>query len=304
MLTFFNGAFANFAKVRKKPIVLFAMDKEALLGIILSDVREVEMLLNSFKGRTAIKPAFIKLTMQKVDNIKQELEMLRDFSDIDEAPAVREREPSQSVRLEPIVEVLVPKVEARPVVVPEKDPIPKPEISDILQPEPVVVPPLVVPPVPMVEPTPVRVEPIVALPIVEEVIVEKPVAVFTEKPAPAKEQVQQVPQQKHSPTLGETLVTDKGSLFDKFQGSKESSNPALIGKPIDDIKKAIGINDRFLYQRELFGNNSDLMNQTIGELNAMDSFREAQGFIAANFNWDEHDDTTISFMNLVRRKFK
>jgi hypothetical protein len=200
--------------------------------------------------------------------------------------------------------VVVAKVETAPIVAREMEPLPKTEILDLTPTEPVVVPASVVPPVPVDEPVPVRVEPIAAPPIVAEAIVEQPVAVVADKPAPPQDHVHQAQQHKHSPTLGETLVTDKGSLFDKFQGSKDASNPALIGKPIDDIKKAIGINDRFLYQRELFGNNPDLMNQTIGELNAMASFREAQGFISANFNWDEHNDTTISFMNLVRRKFK
>jgi hypothetical protein len=158
--------------------------------------------------------------MQKVDNIKQELEMLRDFSDNDDVSPVRESEPSQSVRLESIIGLSVPEVEAAPVVVPEMEPLPKPEILDILPSEPVVVAASVVPPVPMAEPTPIRVEPIVAPPIVAEVIVEKPSVVVTQKPVPPTEHVQQTVQHKHSPTLGETLVTDKGSLFDKLQGQQ------------------------------------------------------------------------------------
>ncbi|MFT3737904.1 MAG: hypothetical protein QM786_04035 [Breznakibacter sp.] len=78
----------------------------------------------------------------------------------------------------------------------------------------------------------------------------------------------------------------------------------LIGKPIDDIKKAIGINDRFLFQRELFSNNAGLMDQTIDEINRLSSFTDAQRFIQSNFDWDYNVATTETFMNLVRRRFK
>ena len=76
----------------------------------------------------------------------------------------------------------------------------------------------------------------------------------------------------------------------------------LYGKAVDDIRKAISLGDRFLYQRELFGQNAEMMQKTLTELNALSSFEEAMNYIA-QFNWDQDSNSYQQFIVTLHRRF-
>ncbi|MDO4461986.1 MAG: hypothetical protein Q4C30_05765 [Bacteroidia bacterium] len=82
-----------------------------------------------------------------------------------------------------------------------------------------------------------------------------------------------------------------------------SSKDAIeYGTPVSDIRRAIGINDRFLFQRELFGGDATKLNQTLDAINACTSFEEAHAMLKC-FKWDETDATVEAFMKAVHRRF-
>ncbi len=118
---------------------------------------------------------------------------------------------------------------------------------------------------PVIEPEP---EPIVEEPVIEEPIIEpEPVA----EPEPVKEEV-------------------------------ASPHAAMYGKAVDDIRLAISLGDRFLYQRELFGQNAELMQRTLAELNELHSFDEALNYIS-RFNWDTESNSYQQFIVTLHRRF-
>ena len=82
-----------------------------------------------------------------------------------------------------------------------------------------------------------------------------------------------------------------------------SPKAALYGKPVDDIRLAISLGDRFLYQRELFNQNAELMQCTLNELNALGSFDEAMDYINARFQWDPESNTYQQFIVTLHRRF-
>ena len=71
---------------------------------------------------------------------------------------------------------------------------------------------------------------------------------------------------------------------------------------MDDIRLAISLGDRFLYQRELFGQNAELMQKTLTELNALHSFDEAMGYIS-RFGWDTESNSYQQFIVTLHRRF-
>ena len=75
------------------------------------------------------------------------------------------------------------------------------------------------------------------------------------------------------------------------------------GQPVSDLKQAISIGDRFLYQRELFGKNGELMQRTIADLNGLSSFDEAMAYIDKHFNWDKELPSYELFVNALHRRF-
>ena len=112
-------------------------------------------------------------------------------------------------------------------------------------------------------------EPIVEEPIVEESIVEEPVA--DEEKVPAEES-----------------VAPKANLY---------------GKPVDDIKQAIALGDRFLFQRELFRQNVELMQRTFADINTLHSFNEAIAYLDRHFDWDKESNTYALFLTALHRRF-
>jgi hypothetical protein len=102
-------------------------------------------------------------------------------------------------------------------------------------------------------------------------------------------------------------------LGEKYQGKKKFRNETLgIGKqdmasklqnkPILDLTKAIGINDKFLFTKELFNGNAELYARTIRKLNDFTDINDALFFIQDNFNWDSKNEAANQLMELVRRK--
>ncbi len=73
--------------------------------------------------------------------------------------------------------------------------------------------------------------------------------------------------------------------------------------PVEDIRKAISLGDRFLFQRELFAGNGELMNKTIDKLNALSSLEEAQKYISKHFSWDTESQAYELFTNILKRRW-
>ena len=73
---------------------------------------------------------------------------------------------------------------------------------------------------------------------------------------------------------------------------------------IIDIKRGVSLNDRFLFQRELFNNNRNEMNNTLEHLNSLGSYEESEKYIRDNFNWDFENQIVNDFLLVVRKGFK
>ena len=71
---------------------------------------------------------------------------------------------------------------------------------------------------------------------------------------------------------------------------------------IKSIKEEIAINDRFLFTRELFGNDSAKFETTVTVLDQLPSIQEAVNFLKMNFKWS-NSETSQKFLGLVKRRF-
>lgn len=135
-------------------------------------------------------------------------------------------------------------------------------------------------------------------PQVVEKIVEKPVEVIkevvVEKPVEVK-----VPETPESPETPEVPEVPEEPVIEEAVDHKA----AIYGKAVDDIRQAISLGDRFLYQRELFGQNAELMQKTLTELNELGSFDEAVAYISSHFHWDTESSTYQQFLVTLHRRF-
>lgn len=77
----------------------------------------------------------------------------------------------------------------------------------------------------------------------------------------------------------------------------------LQQKPISDINEAIGLGEKLLFINDLFDKDPVRYVDTIKELNSYSDYEDATAYIKANFNWDPEKETTVNFLEIVRRKF-
>ena len=83
----------------------------------------------------------------------------------------------------------------------------------------------------------------------------------------------------------------------------------LSKSKINDINKAIGINERIFTIRELFGNDSEVYNSTLNKLQNLGNFNEAKSFLASEviptYEWDDEKriKKAQNFIKVVRRLY-
>jgi hypothetical protein len=77
----------------------------------------------------------------------------------------------------------------------------------------------------------------------------------------------------------------------------------LQAKPITNLASAIGINERFLYIRELFGNDAKKYEKAIEIMNNSASFNDAYNYMIREYTWDMDSEMVQELLELVRRKF-
>ncbi|MDI3527114.1 MAG: hypothetical protein PWR03_1297 [Tenuifilum sp.] len=119
-----------------------------------------------------------------------------------------------------------------------------------------------------------------------------------------------IPEVNANNTQGAEILADKYKGKRKFRdeviaehAQKVDMQSRLQNKPISDLSKAIGINDKFLFIKELFNGNSEHYNQTIKQLNTITDLNDAIIYLQENFDWDPNNETVVTFIDLVRRKF-
>ena len=73
-------------------------------------------------------------------------------------------------------------------------------------------------------------------------------------------------------------------------------------KPVSSLKEAIGINDRFLFIREIFNGNSENYNNAIARLENVSCLSEAKEIISGYIGEDSENEAVIQLLDLVKRK--
>jgi hypothetical protein len=130
------------------------------------------------------------------------------------------------------------------------------------------------------------------------------------KPEPAPAPVTRAPEPPPPAPAPEPVYEKPGAAIESLfkQGSSKELSDRLGDSRIDDLTKAMAINDRLLFANDLFGKDMRGMMDTLQELNRLRSMDEAKPLLvqlAQRYDWTEEDreDTARSFIKLVRRKY-
>ena len=130
-----------------------------------------------------------------------------------------------------------------------------------------------------------------------------------EKPLPPAhvdtepEAVAELIEEKDSGTVAEKFAV-KSSINENMAGTRNQEEESkLIGPPIDNIGRNIGINDRFLIIRELFDGDSDGFGKLIGDLDSAGSIHDANERLSTQFEDSPNHEGVGILSILVKRRF-
>jgi hypothetical protein len=117
------------------------------------------------------------------------------------------------------------------------------------------------------------------------------------EPVPAPQPVV-APQEEAPQRLGDVIAKNVTTLADKMA----EEQPTAAYNRITDIRKAIGLNDKFLMIRDLFDGDAKLYEQTITRLNEFDDLDECMIYIVENFRWNPDSEGAKLLVLLIERK--
>ncbi len=107
--------------------------------------------------------------------------------------------------------------------------------------------------------------------------------------------------------LNEIMGSNQSSLNDKLKEEVIEIGHLLTDSPVRDLKRAIGINDRFVFISELFRGDEVMYERSIKTINGFRIYPEAQYWIErelkVKLGWDESKECTRHFYQLVKRRF-
>jgi hypothetical protein len=97
------------------------------------------------------------------------------------------------------------------------------------------------------------------------------------------------------------------SLNDRLRQEKTEVVEVLKHEPIKDLRKAIGINDRFVFINDLFRGDEAMYERSIKTINSFHIFPEAEYWInrelVVKLGWDKESEIVKHFIHLVKRRF-
>jgi copper chaperone CopZ len=155
---------------------------------------------------------------------------------------------------------------------------------------------------------------------ISDVIHEKPAKAIVPPEKEVKEVVTKVISEQITVSKEDTVRTEKKTsesiIADQFSNRSESFNEKLGGhkheddvleilktKPLLSLDEAIGINDKFLFIREIFDGNTDAYNQAIQKLESVGSLSDAMAVIMSYSGENTGDEAVRQLIDLIKRKF-
>jgi hypothetical protein len=141
-------------------------------------------------------------------------------------------------------------------------------------------------------------------------IVTSPVfnpAFETSSDAPTLAQYQPKKEIHEVKELHEVIAEHKESLNDRLKQEKVEIAHKLKDTPIKDLRKAIGVNDRFTFVNELFRGDDAMYERSLKTINSFHILSEAEYWINRELKfklgWNDNKELVQYFYQLVRRRF-
>jgi len=107
-----------------------------------------------------------------------------------------------------------------------------------------------------------------------------------------------------SSTIGDSFsLTDRlNEQMGSIRG-KDNVTEIIKTKPLANLDDAIGVNDKFLFIRELFNGSPESYNQALEKLNGVKTFNDAKTVLMSYTGDNKETRIVKQFLDIVKRKF-
>jgi len=144
-----------------------------------------------------------------------------------------------------------------------------------------------------------------------DVVPEKPVGevavtVIQEAPPPVREEKVQTLKKPSEQSIIADQFSNRPESFNEKLGShkhEEDVLEILRTKPLSSLDEAIGINDKFLFIREIFDGSPETYNQAIEKLESVGSISDAMAVIMSYTGENTGNEAVRQLVDLIKRKF-
>lgn len=117
----------------------------------------------------------------------------------------------------------------------------------------------------------------------------------------------EIPTLSHQPKEINESGINETSLNERLKQVKPEIVERLKETPVKDLRKAVGINDRFLFINELFRGDENMYERCIKTINSFSIYPEAEYWITrelkVKLGWVNDNETVLLFDQLVKRRF-
>ncbi len=108
----------------------------------------------------------------------------------------------------------------------------------------------------------------------------------------------------HLTVLGDVVGDGHAVLGESLGAPHEDVASVLGAERVSSLRGAIGLNDRFLLIRDLFGGDNGAYERAIADLDSCLSLEDAMLYIFDNFEWDSESDGAKLLSDLLVRRFR
>ena len=103
------------------------------------------------------------------------------------------------------------------------------------------------------------------------------------------------------------LANQVESLNERLKEERVEVVNTLQGTPVRDLKKAIGVNDRYLFVQDLFRGDENMYERSLKTINGFNIYPEAEYWIQrelkVKLSWPDNSETVKLFDQLIKRRF-
>ncbi|MCU0408966.1 MAG: hypothetical protein MUD02_08460 [Bacteroidales bacterium] len=112
-----------------------------------------------------------------------------------------------------------------------------------------------------------------------------------------------VPEKKAAEEIVAEQFSNLSPRINEQLGSSRKEDLSALGKPVSSLAEAIGINDRFLFIREIFNGDSGAYSNAVAKLDIASGIDDAKAILMSYTGHNQDNEASKQLLDLVKRKF-